>query len=55
MTRATVFFFGIMAGIFCATIIVEMRERKGVSSLNALRVALFGSSLAFLAFYVADS
>ncbi|MFC7794989.1 hypothetical protein [Streptomyces cinereoruber] len=55
MTCSTVFTFGILVGVICATIIVELRERKGASSLNSLRIAMCASSLVCLAFYIANS
>ncbi|WP_406063176.1 hypothetical protein OG462_32665 [Streptomyces sp. NBC_01077] len=55
MARAVDFSFGILVGVICAAIIVEMRERKSASSLNSLRIAMFASSLMFLVLYIAGS
>ncbi|MFB7543631.1 hypothetical protein ACFC0N_27510 [Streptomyces zaomyceticus] len=55
MARAVDFSFGILVGVICAVIIVEMRERKGASSLGSLRIAMFASSLMFLVLYIAGS
>ncbi|MER5966557.1 hypothetical protein [Streptomyces sp. NPDC002057] len=55
MDRAVDFSFGILVGVICAAIVVEMREKKGATSVNPLRISMFASGLVFLALYIADS
>ncbi|MFE7774064.1 hypothetical protein ACFU5O_09205 [Streptomyces sp. NPDC057445] len=55
MARAVDFFFGIMIGVVCAAMIVEVRAKKGRPALPSLLIAMFVSSVLFLAAYVAGS
>ncbi|GBQ00428.1 hypothetical protein SSP531S_18430 [Streptomyces spongiicola] len=52
MNRAVDFSFGVMIGIVCAAMVVELCQRRDKPSLGPLRAGMFASGLVFLVLYI---